>query len=80
VSGGKEGILSELLRAVLCTTVVHNGMHMHKCEQFLNLRLVTGLVQLLCVYNRSVCIFCVSMLVWITLFFIISYHDHIGNL
>ena len=27
LSGGKCGILSELLRAVFCTTVVHNGMH-----------------------------------------------------
>ena len=27
LSGGKGGILSELLRAVLCSTVVHNGMH-----------------------------------------------------
>jgi len=27
LSGSKEGILSELLRAVLCTTVVHKGMH-----------------------------------------------------
>jgi len=25
--GGKGGILSELLHAVLCTTVVHSGMH-----------------------------------------------------
>ena len=27
LSGGKDGILSELVRAVLCMTVVHNGMH-----------------------------------------------------
>jgi len=27
LSGGKAGILSELLRAVMYTTVVHNGMH-----------------------------------------------------
>ena len=27
LSGDKEGILSELLHAVLCTTVVHDGMH-----------------------------------------------------
>jgi len=27
LSGGKWGLLSELLRAVLCTTVVHNDMH-----------------------------------------------------
>ena len=27
LSGGKGEILSQLLRAVLCATVVHNGMH-----------------------------------------------------
>ena len=27
LSGGKGGILSELLHAALCTTVVHNGIH-----------------------------------------------------
>jgi len=27
LSGGRRGILSELLRALLCATVVHNGMH-----------------------------------------------------
>jgi len=48
--GGKEGILSELLCVVLCTTVVHNGVHTN--EQFLNLRSVIGLD-----YKISFCVF-----------------------
>jgi len=49
LSGDKGGILSELLRAVLCTTVVH------EYEQFLNLCLVR--VRLVCIFV----FFCVSL-------------------
>jgi len=37
VSYRKQGILSELLDAVLCTTVVHNGMHTTLLNYYMHL-------------------------------------------
>ena len=60
MSGGQEGKLSELFRAVLCMTVVHSDMHTHYYEQFIQVSvgLGLGLVFVHLFVFSILCVFC----------------------